>query len=225
MQPQTETLKKTMQELATLRDEIRLNLHLAGMDARSEWDKLQPKLRDLEMRVEQGGGKTAKLAREVRSALEELRELVQEPRVSELMTQEVVACSVGDSLRRALQIMWDHDCGAVPVVDSDDKPIAMITDRDLSMAAYTRGGLDVGGPVVTTMSKDLFSCVRDQSIDDALATMRRYQIRRLVVVEPEGKLAGILSLADIARWAKRHKSRRYLERVAHTLATISEPRA
>lgn len=221
----TKALKKTMAELATLRDEIRLNLHLAGMDARSEWDKLQPKLQELEGRIEQGSDKAAKLAREMQSSLRELLERVRKPHAAELMTNMVVACAAGDSIRRALQIMWDHDCGAVPVVAEDGKPVAMITDRDLSMAAYTRGGLDLSDTVASAMSKQLFTCHCAQPIDQVLGLMREHQVRRLVVVDDGGALAGILSLADLARWASDEKSKKYMDRVADTLAVIATPRA
>src|SRR5690606_28351921 len=59
--------------------------------------------------------------------------------VRELMTRDVQVCGPRDDLNRAAQIMWDHDCGVVPVVDSERRPIGMVTDRDVCMAAYTQG--------------------------------------------------------------------------------------
>src|SRR5260370_37373881 len=61
-------------------------------------------------------------------------------KVAELMVGEVTACSPDDALNRAAQIMWENDCGSVPVVDRAARLIAMLTDRDICMAAYTRGG-------------------------------------------------------------------------------------
>lgn len=58
---------------------------------------------------------------------------------SELMTETVQSCSASDSLQRAAQIMWDRDCGVVPVVDGDNCVVGMVTDRDIAMAAYTQG--------------------------------------------------------------------------------------
>ena len=60
-------------------------------------------------------------------------------KVGDLMTKDVKACSQHDSLNRAAQLMWENDCGSVPVVDSDSKVVGMLTDRDICMAAYTKG--------------------------------------------------------------------------------------
>jgi predicted transcriptional regulator len=60
-------------------------------------------------------------------------------KVEQVMKQAVQACRRGDALNTAAQIMWEHDCGCVPVVDTENRVIGMITDRDICMAAYTRG--------------------------------------------------------------------------------------
>jgi Mg/Co/Ni transporter MgtE len=59
--------------------------------------------------------------------------------VRDLMTTAVRSCTTGDNLQRAAQIMWESDCGVVPVVDRDGRLVGMITDRDICMAAYTQG--------------------------------------------------------------------------------------
>src|SRR4051812_38042425 len=60
-------------------------------------------------------------------------------RVGELMTRDVATCGPGDSLARAAKIMWDRDCGVVPVLDPKGHVIAMLTDRDICMAAWSKG--------------------------------------------------------------------------------------
>ena len=60
-------------------------------------------------------------------------------KVKELMTLDVSCCHPGDTLERAAELMWQHDCGCVPVVDEGSHVVGMITDRDVCMAAYTRG--------------------------------------------------------------------------------------
>ena len=57
--------------------------------------------------------------------------------VEQAMTKQVWCCGANDRLNRAAQLMWDHDCGCVPVVDENNLAIGMITDRDVCMAAYT----------------------------------------------------------------------------------------
>lgn len=59
--------------------------------------------------------------------------------VSELTTRAARACGRGDNLRRAAQIMWENDCGVVPVVDDDRRAVGMLTNRDVCTAARTRG--------------------------------------------------------------------------------------
>jgi CBS domain-containing protein len=59
--------------------------------------------------------------------------------VEQVMNRSVKSCRPGDSLNQAAQLMWENRCGAVPVVDAEFKPVGFLTDRDICMAAYTRG--------------------------------------------------------------------------------------
>jgi CBS-domain-containing membrane protein len=95
--------------------------------------------------------------------------------------------------------MWDHDCGAVPVVGEDAKVVGIVTDRDICMATWSRGRAPGHISVAEVMSKNVFCCRREDSILGAEALMRANQIRRLPVVDREQRLVGMLSLADIAR--------------------------
>ena len=124
-------------------------------------------------------------------------------KVSELMTEEVKICYQHDSLNRAAQLMWENDCGAVPVVDSELKVIGMLTDRDICMAAYTQGVALVGASVGSAMSGDVRVCAASDNITSAAELMAEHQIRRLPVVDKDQKLVGILSMSDIAREADR----------------------
>jgi CBS domain-containing protein len=124
-------------------------------------------------------------------------------KVSDLMTTEVRACHPYDLLNRAAQIMWENDCGAVPVVDSDSKVIGMLTDRDICMAAYTKGIALVDGSVASVMSRDVCVCKLSDNISAAAEKMRERQIRRLPVIDGDKRLVGILSVSDIARETER----------------------
>ncbi len=120
-------------------------------------------------------------------------------KVSDLMTKEVRACHQHDSLNRAAQLMWENDCGVVPVIDSDSKVIGMLTDRDICMAAYTQGVALVDASVGSAMSCDVCVCAASDNITSAAERMRERQIRRLPVIDKAGRLVGILSMSDIAR--------------------------
>jgi CBS domain-containing protein len=120
-------------------------------------------------------------------------------KVEELMIREVMVCSPHDMLNRAAQIMWENDCGCVPVVDSDARVLGVLTDRDICMAAYTRGRTLSEIPVSAAMSSELFACSPDDNLLDAQKLMRKHQVRRLPVRDREGRLVGFLSLTDLAR--------------------------
>jgi CBS-domain-containing membrane protein len=127
------------------------------------------------------------------------RTLQLEDPVESIATTAVVSCLPGDTLGSAARLMWDHDCGALPVVDSSERVVGMLTDRDALMAAYTRGVELQALTVETVMSKTLYSCRPDESIGHALQLMRERQVRRLPVLTRAGRLFGIVSFADVAR--------------------------
>lgn len=124
-------------------------------------------------------------------------------KVEQLMQRAVQTCRAYDSLNRAAQIMWENDCGCVPVVDDAGHAIGMVTDRDACMAAYTRGRplgeIDVG----SVMAAMVHCCRPQDTLREAETIMRAMQVRRLPVVDNENRLVGILSLNDIALEAQR----------------------
>jgi CBS domain-containing protein len=152
-------------------------------------------------------------------------------KVEKLMHGEVGACRADDKGSLAAKIMWERDCGCVPVLDQSSHVIGMVTDRDLCMASYTQGKSLRDIPVRSAMSKELWSCRVNDDLSDAERTMREHQIRRLPVIDANGNLKGILSLADITREAAREALDRpkpievsYTD-VAETLGAISVHRS
>lgn len=147
-------------------------------------------------------------------------------KIEALMTREPRTCSPTDSLSAAAGIMWDHDCGCVPVVDSNSRLLGMITDRDVCMAAYTKGEPLHALRVEQTMARSVEPCRPDQSVAEALQIMRRSRVRRLPVVDGDGILLGLLSLTDVAREAGRQSSSRRKTvkpaEVGETLADICQ---
>jgi CBS domain-containing protein len=116
-----------------------------------------------------------------------------------LMTPAPVTCSEHDSANQAARLMWEHDVGALPVVDEHGRLCGMITDRDICMAAYTQGKPLAGITVGSAMSHDV-ACVGPR--DDASrveALMRHHQVRRVPVVDESMHPLGIISLNDLAR--------------------------
>jgi CBS domain-containing protein len=151
--------------------------------------------------------------------------------VEQLMTRDVQTCHPGDPLIVAARIMWERDCGCVPVVEAENgtaRLVGMITDRDVSMAAYTQGLLLCEIKVRSAMATSVRSCRPTDSIHSALKTMEKNQFHRLPVVDEHGRLVGLLSLADVAREAAREHAREGKEmtdsRIGEVLKAISAPR-
>ncbi len=120
-------------------------------------------------------------------------------RTSELMSTPVHVVSTRDTLDTAAQIMWDHDCGAVPVVDDAGGLAGMLTDRDIC----TRGVAEACDPRGTKardiMSKGLVWCFDDQDIAEAAQKMEEKGIHHMPVMSREKRMIGVLSLSDLAR--------------------------
>jgi CBS domain-containing protein len=150
-------------------------------------------------------------------------------RVQDIMTSHVHTCEAEARATAAARIMWEHDVGAVPVVDAQRRPVGMITDRDLCMALYTRGGSLSDHSVASIMSPSIFSCRDRDPLGMAERVMMDRQIRRLPVIDEAGKLVGVLSLNDIALARTRTPVAKVTERVlgdvAGTLAAICRHRA
>jgi CBS domain-containing protein len=143
-------------------------------------------------------------------------------RIDKVMHQPVVTCSVADRLDTAARLMWEKDCGALPVVEADGRVIAMITDRDICMAAYTKGLPLNAIPVRSAMSDQLFACHPEDSVSEAEKRMGEKQVRRLPVVDADGRVVGILTLNDLAREAARFSGARVQDANLALVRTLTE---
>ena len=128
-------------------------------------------------------------------------------KVRDVMTGNVKSCSPELNLAAAAKIMWDNDCGAVPVTDAAGRVTGMITDRDICMAVAGKNRLAAEITVGEVISHQAHVCQEDDDIQDALELMRREQVRRLPVVNSDGVLQGILSINDVVLRSKKGKSK------------------
>jgi CBS domain-containing protein len=150
--------------------------------------------------------------------------------VEQLMTRNVQTCHPGDAMSAAARIMWERDCGCVPVVEQEDgaaRVVGMITDRDICMAAYTQGRPLSDIKVGSAMARDIRSCRSSDSIGTALHILEQNQLHRLPVVDRNDHLVGVLSLADAAREAAREHGRTAKEvtdaQIGEAIEAISAP--
>jgi CBS domain-containing protein len=118
-------------------------------------------------------------------------------RVKDVMTAGAKACMPETSLADAAALMWENDCGALPVVDVEDKVVGIITDRDICFGLTTKNRPPAEIAVGEVITGEVFACGPEEDIHEALKTMRRGRVRRLPVVGEEGTLRGIVSMNDV----------------------------
>jgi CBS-domain-containing membrane protein len=140
------------------------------------------------------------------------------------MTSNVHTCTIRDSLNGAARIMWEHDCGCAPVVDAHGKLAGIVTDRDISMAAYTQGVPLDAIPVERVMSARVISCGRGDDIKTAHQLMRTHEIHRLPVVDTRGRPIGILSLSDVINHWHGDRAAEQAVEIAATFSAIRRRR-
>lgn len=143
--------------------------------------------------------------------------------VRELMTTPPHTCRPDANAAAVTQLMWDHDCGFVPVVDDQGHVAGVVTDRDICVAASTRHVPPDRISASQAMSTDVHACLPDDAVNDALAMMKEHQVRRVPVVDSYGRLQGVLSMNDIAR-AVGKKGAPTAAAVVATLSGICAPR-
>ncbi len=123
-------------------------------------------------------------------------------KVKEVMTPNAKAIWLTESLADAAQLMWDNDCGVLPIIKDGRKVIGMITDRDICMAVAMRDRNPSSVSVEEVMTGQVYFVNPEDEVDQALEAMREHKIRRLPVVNAEGELEGILSMNDVVLNAK-----------------------
>ena len=103
------------------------------------------------------------------------------------------------TLAQAAKVMWEGDCGMLPVIDGARKVIGVISDRDVALALALRGEKAHEAKVKEAMSPRVVSCRADEPAGAALSRLAKFQLRRLPVVSADGVIEGVLSIADAIR--------------------------
>lgn len=118
-------------------------------------------------------------------------------KIKEIMTPEVEVLSPATSIQEAAAKMKELDVGCLPVCDGE-RVVGMLTDRDVT-TRFVAQGLDFSGTTASdVMTRDVVYCFEDDDVEKAEAVMKQHQIRRLIVLDSQKRLAGIVSLSDIA---------------------------
>lgn len=148
-------------------------------------------------------------------------------KIDEIMTRNVRGISPDETLGTAAQIMWENDCGAVPVVEADGRLVGIVTDRDICMAAHLQGAPLHDSRVSSAMARDVKTCSPRDTPATVQAIMSQNKIRRVPVVDDLGRLVGIVTLGDLAYLVGRETNGgdgMTWTAIAHTLAAVSQPR-
>lgn len=118
----------------------------------------------------------------------------------EIMTPDPAWCRADDRVSEAAEIMRDRDVGAVPVV-REGRLVGIVTDRDVALRLAAEG-LDPGTtPVERVMTRDPRTCRPNDRLERVVEVMERQRVRRVPVVDGEGRLVGIVAQADLAEKA------------------------
>jgi CBS domain-containing protein len=118
--------------------------------------------------------------------------------IRELMTVKPRTVKVGDSVVEAAKLMKGEDAGIAPIVDGD-RLVGVVTDRDIAIRVVAEGRDPESTTVDDIASQNVVTVDPQQDLDEALRLMAQHQLRRLPVVEEDGKLVGIVAQADVAR--------------------------
>jgi len=122
---------------------------------------------------------------------------------SEIMTKNPKMCTPDDNVSIAIGLMWDYDCGSIPVVkDMDSKElVGIVTDRDIAMHVVKHAfahpcEVSVGD----CMSKNVISCFPEDPIESAMKAMELNQIHRIPIIDQNNSCIGLVSMSDLVKY-------------------------
>jgi len=137
--------------------------------------------------------------------------------VKDIMTPNAECIQPDDTLEEAAKKMRDLDVGPLPVCGDNDRLAGMITDRDITVRAVAEGKDPRTTKVREVMTEQIIYCFEDQDVEEAARLMKERQVRRLVVLNRDKRLVGIVSLGDLATETGDRK------KAGEVLQDISEP--
>ena len=132
----------------------------------------------------------------------------------DVMTPDPACCTPNTSIDEVAKLMAQNDCGEIPILDTSDHVIGVVTDRDIVCRVVAEGKNPVGYTAEGCMTRDVITVREDTPLDDVVKTMESHQIRRVPVVDEDGCCAGIIAQADIARAAPEHEVGAFVREVS-----------
>ncbi len=133
--------------------------------------------------------------------------------IREVMSSNPSAIEADKSVADAAKLMRDEDVGLAPVVEGE-RLVGTLTDRDITVRVVAEGKDPQSTTVREVASTDLVTVDPEQDLDEAVRLMAQHQVRRLPVVEEDGRLVGVVAQADVARQADDRQTGEVVERIS-----------
>lgn len=137
--------------------------------------------------------------------------------VRSVMTENPATCQQDTPVREIARLMREHDCGLIPVVEKSGKPIGAVTDRDIALRIVAEGREPAQCTAQDCMTTPVTTIGQQSSLGDVANLMEEEQIRRVLIVDNDGRLAGIVAQADVALTGRDRKT-------AELVKEVSEPK-
>jgi CBS domain-containing protein len=123
-------------------------------------------------------------------------------KVKDVMVKTPVVCGLETNLGAAVELLWNRNCGILPIVDAQRRVMGVITDRDIAIALGTRNRLPGEISVAEAATRKVHSCKATDDVRWALDIMAENKVRRLVVVNEQNQLEGVLPIDDVVLYAE-----------------------
>jgi CBS domain-containing protein len=133
--------------------------------------------------------------------------------IREAMTSNPCSIDAEKSVAYAAKMMREEDVGVAPIVEGD-RLVGVLTDRDIVVRVVAEGRAPDEVKAGDVASRDVVTLDPGQNLDEALRLMARHQVRRLPVVEEDGRLVGVVAQADVAREADVKETGEVVERIS-----------
>lgn len=147
--------------------------------------------------------------------------------VKEIMSRDVVWCTPSDTAQAAAKMMKDRGVGALPVVSDavGRKLEGIVTDRDLCCAVVAGAKLAEATRIADVMTRNPVTCTSENTLEDCESLMQKHQVRRIPVIDAQGRCIGMVAQADIALHAPEGVVAKTLAEISKSLRTVREARA
>ena len=139
----------------------------------------------------------------------------------DVMTSNPACCTPETPLEQVAKLMIQHDCGEIPVIDSAEQVVGVVTDRDIVCRTVAQGKNPLAYTAEICMSDPVITVFEDTALAEVLATMEKHQIRRLPVVDNEGRCAGMISQSDVAWIGGEHQVAELVREISRDTGQIS----